>query len=153
MLIRCLILRSGGSFITLDDTEYHFAPIDSAPGSPHVALVLNKEHQARLLSITEAYLFHGMPDEEPAGPPAPATTADEEPFVLPERAEAAFERIIAAPAAATEEDARLTFAAMEGREAHHKAKTLSIVKKIIGTAAEKGLVEQESADAILKDLG
>lgn len=53
MLIECKLKRQGGSHITMKDgTVYHFAPDKTGK---HVCDVRNKEHVARLLSISEGY--------------------------------------------------------------------------------------------------
>jgi hypothetical protein len=57
ILIRCKLIRAGGSKITMaDGTPYHFK--DDGSGS-HVAVVADEDHQSRLLAIPEAYAFHG----------------------------------------------------------------------------------------------
>lgn len=50
--IECTIHRTGGTVVTLGDTDYHFAPDDTGR---HVATVNDNAHADRLLSITPTY--------------------------------------------------------------------------------------------------
>jgi len=86
MLIRSIIVRGGGTFITMPnadgspDTEYAFKP--NAKGD-HVASVKDLAHMIRLLSITEGFAFYEAEpgDSKAANTPTPAnetqTIADE----------------------------------------------------------------------------
>lgn len=57
MLVRCKLIRKGGTVISMaDGTEYHFRP-ERVTGN-HVADVTNKAHLTRLLGITEGYELH-----------------------------------------------------------------------------------------------
>ncbi|QMV32515.1 hypothetical protein 2A_00037 [Ralstonia phage Darius] len=52
MQIECILKRQGGTKVTLEGVEYHFAPLEDAA---HVAEVESEPHCKRLLSIPEAY--------------------------------------------------------------------------------------------------
>ncbi|WRQ05513.1 DNA polymerase [Ralstonia phage AhaGv] len=52
MQIECILKRQGGTKVTLEGVEYHFAPLEDAA---HVAEVESEPHVKRLLSIDEAY--------------------------------------------------------------------------------------------------
>lgn len=54
MLIISKIKRPGGTKVTLDDTEYHFAPSADHDGE-HVAEVSNEDHIATFAGIREGY--------------------------------------------------------------------------------------------------
>ncbi len=52
MLIECKIKRDGGSKVPIGNKEYHFIPLTDGA---HVADVQDEDHEARFLSISEAY--------------------------------------------------------------------------------------------------
>ena len=63
MLIRSKIIRAKGTRVQFgkgrDQVEYHFKPQDpKRPLDDHVCDITDKEHIARLLSITEGYEVH-----------------------------------------------------------------------------------------------
>lgn len=81
MLIESKIRRSGGSLVTLGETNYRFKPADPAdPDSPHVCEVTDPAHIQTLLNIP-----HGFRDTSPTAapelfpePPPPAPPLDPE---------------------------------------------------------------------------
>lgn len=65
MDIECKLKRAGGTKVTLDKTEYHFAPqADEA----HVAHVANEAHADLLLAIPEGYRVYRGAHVASAGP-------------------------------------------------------------------------------------
>lgn len=60
MMIRCTLIRKGGTVVTIDDEIYHFKPHMDSQGH-HVAEVTNTKHIGRLLGITEAYEVSDLP--------------------------------------------------------------------------------------------
>lgn len=73
MLIELILIRDGGSHITMSDgTPYHFAPSGDDPR--HIAYVADPAHQERLLSIRGYRSAHGA-DLVPA-PPGPMMQMD-----------------------------------------------------------------------------
>lgn len=69
MKIECILLRPGGTFASIGNTEYHFAP---DADDRHVADVKIEAHIERFLSIPEAYRIYRA-----------AGTAEPEPVVVP----------------------------------------------------------------------
>lgn len=68
MKIECKLHRKGGTRVTIEGVEYHFAP--QADGR-HVATVDNSKHAQRFLDIPEAY--SAIKAEKPAQKPETAT--------------------------------------------------------------------------------
>lgn len=71
MQIECILIRKGGTTVTLGENEYHFAP-DAESGGAHVATITDRDHIQRLLCIPEAYRIFGeaiVSPEIPKGPP------------------------------------------------------------------------------------
>ena len=60
MLIESKIIRPGGSHVSIDKTEYHFAPDKDGK---HVCEVADKRHIQRFLSIPEGFKISGADDE------------------------------------------------------------------------------------------
>ena len=89
MLIRCKLIRAGGSQITLgkgkDERLYHFKPFDpKKPGEDHVCDVADQKDIATFLAISEGYEIHPaeiasrvVPTKGSAPTPAKTTTATE----------------------------------------------------------------------------
>lgn len=77
MLIRCKLLREGGTKVQIADREYHFKPIQGGDPNDHVCEVTHEGDLARLLEIKEGYEIHpselrkDKPPEAPKGEPAP----------------------------------------------------------------------------------
>lgn len=74
MQIESKIRRKDGTRVTMDTTNYHFAPL--ADGA-HVALVENEAHQDRFLSITEGFRMYRGAEQAVAAPvvtPGPVIT-------------------------------------------------------------------------------
>lgn len=65
MQIESKIRRKDGTRVTMDTTNYHFAPL--ADGA-HVALVQNEAHQDRFLSITEGFRMYRGAEQAVAAP-------------------------------------------------------------------------------------
>lgn len=60
MLIESKIIRPGGSHVSIDKTEYHFAPDKDGK---HVCEVADKRHIQRFLSIPEGFKIAGADDD------------------------------------------------------------------------------------------
>ena len=60
MLIESKIIRPGGSHVSIDKAEYHFAPDKDGK---HVCEVADKRHIQRFLSIAEGFKIVGADDE------------------------------------------------------------------------------------------
>lgn len=75
MLIECLIFRPKGTVVTIDDQTYTF--ISQTPGqpTPQVCEVVNPDHIARFLSITEGYRPANPADVPATAPVAPRSVA------------------------------------------------------------------------------
>ncbi|MCR9276249.1 MULTISPECIES: hypothetical protein [unclassified Mameliella] len=170
MLIRCKIERRAGTQVSLDDTTYNFQPIDpDKPRSPHVALVENEEHIARLLSISEAYVFFkadaSQPAQDPApqpvvqqpvaqSAPAPQPAAPSEPE--PDPAEAfsassnaghdAMQAILSDPSKATEFAADQAHEFLFGRKPNGRAHLDTVVVKIIEGAAQEEYIDASDVE-------
>lgn len=72
MPVQCLLIREGGTKVDLGGTTYHFHPDNDPTGKGrHIAVITDKAHLARLVSITEGYEL--VDDEEPT--PALTTPA------------------------------------------------------------------------------
>lgn len=68
MKIECKLKRKGGTRVTIEGAEYHFAP--QADGR-HVADVSNAAHAERLLDITEGYVAVRSEKPAPKAEPSP----------------------------------------------------------------------------------
>lgn len=87
MDIECKLQRKGGTQVLIETTNYHFAPREDGA---HVAAVENEAHEARFLSIPEAYrVYRGAAAAEPVAPtaalasaPAPAAVTSETPAMV-----------------------------------------------------------------------
>ena len=62
MLIESKLIRLGGSRVSIDKAEYHFAPDKDGK---HVCEVTDKRHIQRFLSISEGFKIAGAEDEAP----------------------------------------------------------------------------------------
>ncbi|MEW5709829.1 MAG: hypothetical protein AB1830_13140 [Pseudomonadota bacterium] len=77
MLIRCKLLREGGTKVQIADREYHFQPIQGGDPNEHVCEVTHEGDLARLLEIKEGYEIHpselrkAKPPQAPKSAPAP----------------------------------------------------------------------------------
>jgi hypothetical protein len=70
MIIHCKIKRVGGTFVTLDDNEYHFKP-GKERNDPHACEVTDERHIALILAIPEAYVDpSAAPEPQVASLPA-----------------------------------------------------------------------------------
>lgn len=169
MLIRCKIERRAGTQVSLDDTTYNFQPLEpDTPRSPHVAKVDNEEHIARLLSISEAYVFFKAeapqtvqetapqaaapviqsapdsqptaPDEKPQPDPAVAFSASSN------AGHDAMQAILADPAKATEFAADQAHEFLFGRKPNGRAHLDTVVVKIIEGAAQEEYIDASDVE-------
>lgn len=62
-IIRCTLIRAGGTRENIDGINYHFQPDELGN---HIATVTEPAHIKRFLSITEAYEFFGQASAETA---------------------------------------------------------------------------------------
>lgn len=100
MLIESIIKRERGTFVTLDDVTYHFAP--GADGC-HVAEVAEDRHAEILLSITEGYRAVVAPQKAEA---AVATTATPTPATDTDQGTAAAPKKVTVPKKTAKADAK-----------------------------------------------
>lgn len=160
MMIRCKILRlrgkTIGSEVLIGDMKYFFKPLDPAdPQSPHVALVENEEHIACFLSSPEAYSYYSgdMPDpvDDSPSPTAPVTP---EPAATdgPTEGYVAMQRVLDAPASATEADADAAYEYLNGRKPHGRAKIETIVARVIESAVENNHIDSDEALSLIAEL-
>lgn len=64
MKIECKLKRPGGTHVDMGTAKYHFAPLDDGA---HVADVEDEAHEARFLSISDAYrVYKGSAEGAPA---------------------------------------------------------------------------------------
>lgn len=64
MKIECKLKRAGGTHVDMGTAKYHFAPLEDGA---HVANVEDEAHEARFLSISEAYrVYKGSAEGAPA---------------------------------------------------------------------------------------
>jgi hypothetical protein len=148
MLIRSKIERKGGTFVTLDKTEYHFKPAKA--GDPHIATVEDQAHIARFLSITEGYQFHGVSDgdgdDDKASAPITSSVKVDTPETLAVKAISA---VMADPLGIDDDTLSSAFQFLNGRAPNAKAKRITIIDRIVTKAAEQGLIKHsEAADAL-----
>lgn len=161
MKIESILRRPGGTFVTLDDVTYHFAPDERGR---HVAEVTRQTHIARFLSITEGYrlALGETPEQEEARikaeqekreaeaaareeDPAPAQQEPVQevpedpadppaaPAVEPEAPAApAVQEVPAAPAASKDRAALVAaYEAKFGRKPHHKLSDEKIKQALV----------------------
>jgi hypothetical protein len=148
MDIQSLIERVGGTVVTMGSTAYHFKPREA--NGPHLAVVNARKHIARFLAIPEGYCIPESDEEEeitdaPVALTEPAqdvdaTTATTEPVIDPVEA---LQSILHLRKADTRADAEAAFEHVFGRAANGRAKTETIVSKIIEHAVAEGLIEAE----------
>ena len=136
MLIECLRIRPGGTYVPLGDKEYRF--FERHTGGPHVAEVTDPDHIRILLAIA-AY----APAQEPVITPAmladavgaPATQNDADPIAI--AAPTLPVEPVAKPLdAMTDEDLDAEYLALFGRKPHGRAKRETIIADITAKRAE-----------------
>lgn len=161
MMIRCKILRVKGkkigSEVLIGQTNYFFKPIDAGdPHSPHVALVENEEHIACFLSSPEAYSYYSgdMPDAVRDSPDTTVATGPELPATTdgPTDGYIAMQRVLDAPASATEADADKAYEYLNGRKPHGRAKIETVVARVIEAAVENNHIDREEALLLIAEL-
>lgn len=152
MIIRCTILRTGGTEVTIDATKYHFKPLTDQPGAPHVAEVTEKSHISRLLSIAESYEFYAPDwDNEPVKPEEGDDEGEVDLAALA-AAENALNLILEDPKAASLEEARIAYEHLTDEPAHGRAKQTTLARKVIEKASEEGIITPEDAGELLKTI-
>jgi hypothetical protein len=148
MKIRSLIERKNGTVIPMDDAKYHFKP--EVANGPPVADVTNKAHIARFLSIAEG--FEVVEVDEATAASAPGLTDPDNAPAQPGQEQTQDEQnvdpvdALSAILNAGDADgiergvAEAAFEHLFGRAPNAKAKTETIIGKIIEKAEEEGLM-------------
>lgn len=152
IIMKCLLLRLGGTKIDLDGTHYHFK--DDGLGN-HVATMTNMKHVSRLAGIPEAYeIFDGGAAETDAATAlgvtltapvvvapvlAPTLVATVEPTVVADASElkTTINAIAGFPENMTKDELRAVFLAEVGREPSAKAKPETMMATIIAVREER----------------
>ena len=160
IIMKCLLLRLGGTKIDLDGTHYHFK--DDGLGN-HVATMTNMKHVSRLAGIPEAYeIFDGGAAETDAATAlgvtltapvvvapvvveasapvlAPALVATVEPTVVADAPEmkTTINAIAGFPENMSKDELRAVFLAEVGREPSAKAKPETMMATIIAVREER----------------
>jgi hypothetical protein len=155
-LIRSKLIRPGGSTITMaDGAIITFKPDENGD---HVAMVSNRDHINRLLSISEGYELHFGATPAPAvpvlsAPPKPVVTAMAQPVVQPaplpppvEPVAAVVAQPVADPtpvpenasdlASLTDDELKAVYRDEWKKEPHHKAKRETLIAQIEAIRAE-----------------
>lgn len=128
MLIECLRIRPGGTYVPLGDKEYRF--FERHTGGPHVAEVTDPDHIRILLAIAayapveERVITPAMLGEAVGAPARPV-----EPAAMAEPATKPLEDM-------TDEELDAAYLSLFGRKPHGRAKRTTIVADILAKRAE-----------------
>ncbi|MDO8983019.1 hypothetical protein [Cypionkella sp.] len=160
IIMKCLLLRLGGTKIDLDGTHYHFR--DDGLGN-HVATIDNMKHVSRLAGIPEAYEIFGSATatdtaiglgvtltsteyeastaatQEPVAPLVDAPVAPVAPTVVADAPElkTTINAIAGFPENMSKDELRAVFLAEVGREPSAKAKPETMMATIIAVREER----------------
>lgn len=152
ILMKCLLIRAGGTHVNIDGANYHFK--DDGMGN-HVCAISDMKHVSRLAGIPEAYeIFGAAPQPETAiglgmtlppvqvgqitsAPQAPTQLMnsdkpkDAEPLKTTANAEAGFSSEM------TLDELRALFLAEVGREPSARAKPETLMAQITAVRTER----------------